>query len=231
LIARNDDTLVGQAGKGFSMLESSLTAGSNYVVKVKNYSRTGSVNARLTVQGADIHGFLTWPVPSSKQITLPYGRMDYIESNTYHSGIDIQGNDGAEIKSAANGQVVYAGNNGDYGNVVYINSIIEGKQTQTRYAHLQDISVAVGNIVSTGDLIGHMGSTGNTLGGSVLYFAVLESTDGNPCKTDDSNLVVKNPLDFFDTISVGSINYLSHPFAIGRTPMDTFTLTLLEGLR
>lgn len=222
LIARNDDSL-GQSGKGFSMFESTLTAGSNYVVMVKNYSRTGSVNARLTVQGADIHGFLTWPVPSSKQITLPYGRIDYIESIKYHSGIDIQGKTGAEIKSAANGQVVYAGNNGDYGNVVYINSLVEGKQTQIRYAHLQDISVAVGSVVSQGDLIGHMGSTGNTLGGSVLYFAVLESTDGSPGRIDDTNLVLKNPLDYFDTITEGNVDYLSFPFAIGRTPLDTTT--------
>jgi hypothetical protein len=62
-----------------------------------------------------------------------------------------------------------------------------------------------------------------------VYFAVLESTDGSPCKTDDTNVVTKNPLDYFDTISDGSVNYLSNPFAIGRTPMDTFTFNTVVG--
>lgn len=78
-----------------------------------------------------------------------------------HRGIDIALPTGTEILSGQDGVVTFAGNNGDYGNVVVIennNGIV------TKYAHCDSLLVSVGQTVSMGDVIGTVGSTGQSAG-------------------------------------------------------------------
>jgi len=79
-----------------------------------------------------------------------------------HYAIDIGGSIGVGIYASDNGVVVYAGwSNFGYGNLIVID---HGTGWQTFYAHLNDISVGCGQSVYQGDLIGLMGSTGNSTG-------------------------------------------------------------------
>ena len=86
-----------------------------------------------------------------------------------HAGIDFDGSTGDPIYAATDGRVQYATYNyGGYGNLVMI---MRKDGTQTRYAHLDKITVDKGDRVRAGDLIGTMGSTGDS-SGAHLHFEV-----------------------------------------------------------
>ncbi|MFJ7887361.1 M23 family metallopeptidase [Lysinibacillus xylanilyticus] len=63
--------------------------------------------------------------------------------------------------------------NGGYGNYVIVRHNIDGKTYDTLYAHLQSISVSVGQTVSQGDKIGVMGNSGSSTGQHV-HFEIYE---------------------------------------------------------
>jgi murein DD-endopeptidase MepM/ murein hydrolase activator NlpD len=89
----------------------------------------------------------------------------FISGNDYWSGhlaIDIAGAQGDPIWAADGGVVVYSGwSNGGYGNMIMID---HGTGWLTLYAHLSDTRAACGQSVGQGQVIGHMGSTGNSTG-------------------------------------------------------------------
>ncbi len=80
---------------------------------------------------------------------------------SYHKGIDIAGVGNRSIYAADNGTVTYAGWDGGYGNRIVIN---HNNGYKTTYSHLSSIDVHVGQTVQQGQVIGVMGSTGNSTG-------------------------------------------------------------------
>lgn len=95
-----------------------------------------------------------------------------------HRGIDIDGNTGDATYAADNGVVVYSGwNNWGYGNVVVIN---HGNGWQTLYAHLSAYNVGCGQSVYQGNVIGAIGSTGNSSGSHLHYEMMYNGTKVNP---------------------------------------------------
>lgn len=83
-----------------------------------------------------------------------------------HNGLDFGIAEGTPIKTTMDGQVISAGwNNQGYGNLV----IVENGATQTYYAHLSSIPVAVGDKVSAGSVIGLSGNTGRSTGPHLHY--------------------------------------------------------------
>lgn len=91
----------------------------------------------------------------------------------YHKGIDIANKAGGPILAADAGRVIVAGwpDNRGYANRVILD---HGNGTQTLYAHLLQVGVAVGQTVNRGDVIGQMGCTGRC-SGTHLHFEVLRS--------------------------------------------------------
>ncbi len=87
-----------------------------------------------------------------------------------HKGIDYAGEKGQEIVAAANGTVSFAGWKDGYGNCIIID---HRNGYQTVYGHLDEIKIQVGDKVTTGHLIGTMGSTGITTGAQ-LHFELLK---------------------------------------------------------
>lgn len=130
--------------------------------------------ARVPYQG----GAMAWPVPGYYSVTSPFGWRIHpiLGTQKFHSGIDIAapGPDpkrnfpGAAVVAANGGQVVYAGWYGGYGLVVIID---HGGGITTLYAHLSATSVGVGQQVSRGQTLGHVGSTGMSTGPH-LHFEV-----------------------------------------------------------
>lgn len=113
-------------------------------------------------------GFI-WPV-SGGYISSPFG------GGRRHTGIDIafRGNGyGSPIRAAAAGRVVFAGWGGSYGRMVKIDN---GGGVQTWYAHASSLLVKPGDVVSQGETIARVGSTGNSTGNH-LHFEV--QTSGN----------------------------------------------------
>jgi murein DD-endopeptidase MepM/ murein hydrolase activator NlpD len=85
-----------------------------------------------------------------------------------HEGIDITCAYGAPNRAAASGTVIYSGWLGGYGNLVVVD---HGNGLSTAYAHASALLVSVGQMVSQGDTVSLVGSTGNS-SGPHLHFEV-----------------------------------------------------------
>lgn len=77
----------------------------------------------------------------------------------FHYGLDMAANRGTPIQSVADGVVEIAQTESGYGNTIVI---AHDEVYKTRYAHLDEILVTVGQTVQQGDLIGKVGDTGFT---------------------------------------------------------------------
>jgi murein DD-endopeptidase MepM/ murein hydrolase activator NlpD len=113
-------------------------------------------------------GQLAWPVHGP--IASPFGpRADPITGAAgFHPGIDIGVSQGTPIHAPADGTVTQAEYDGGCGNAITID---HGDNLQTRYCHLSVIGVTRGQHVVLGQVVGEVGSTGNSTGPH-LHFEV-----------------------------------------------------------
>lgn len=116
-------------------------------------------------------GQMVWPVQGS--ITSYFGWR----WGSYHQGIDIGAPAGTPIRAADSGMVSFAGWNGGYG---YLVKIDHGGGKETWYAHMSKIAVSVGQKVSKGEVIGYVGSTGNSTGPHLHFEVRVGGTAVNP---------------------------------------------------
>lgn len=94
-----------------------------------------------------------------------------------HEGLDFAASHGTPIHSTADGVVVTAGWEGGYGRMVEIRHAFG---ITTRYAHLSQIRVSVGDRVSRGERIGDMGNTGRSTGTHLHYEVRIGGEAVNP---------------------------------------------------
>lgn len=119
-----------------------------------------------------------------------------------HKGIDLYNSPGTIIKSAADGEVIFAGKKNGYGNVV----IIKHSQTfKTLYGHNQKNLVKVGDKVKTGQPIALLVSTGNASGPHLHFEVLINNSQVNPeivlaCKFNFSKIKLRAPLDKYKII-------------------------------
>ena len=101
--------------------------------------------------------------PLTGPITSEFGWRTHpiFGGSKFHSGIDIGGDCGMEIKAARGGVVSHAGWIDGYGNTVMIE---HGGGLVTLYGHNQSFAVSVGEKVKQGQVIAYCGSTGNSTG-------------------------------------------------------------------
>jgi len=134
---------------------------------------------------AERSGTMTWPVPSSRWLTSPFqpeGRTDLPGQTRPHMGVDIGADYGAPVVATAGGTVMVVYNPWEgqntggygYGNYVVINHY---NGVATLYGHLKSAAVVLDQYVSAGEVIGYVGSTGNSTGPH-LHFEVR--VDGYP---------------------------------------------------
>ena len=100
-----------------------------------------------------------WPVQGS--ISSDYGYRHIFGGLNFHRGVDIPAPMGTAVHAAANGTVVFAGVKGSYGNLVIID---HGNGFQTLYGHNSGFLVKAGDVVSKGQTIAAVGSTGRSTG-------------------------------------------------------------------
>lgn len=113
-------------------------------------------------QSEQISGGLIQPV--NGRVSSGFGQR----ARGNHEGIDYAVPVGTPVVAATGGVVVYAGERGNYGNLVTIQS---PDGIETRYAHLSKIGVAKGDSVSAGQEIAKSGNTGLSTGPH-LHFEV-----------------------------------------------------------
>jgi len=128
---------------------------------------------------------LRQPVTGEIDETSPFGvRVDpFLHVPAMHTGIDFRGTYGEPIHATAAGTVSSAGWSGGYGQMVEID---HGNGLATRYGHLSEIDVKVGQSIRIGQVIGRLGSTGRSTGPHVHYETRVNGEAVNPQKFLDA---------------------------------------------
>lgn len=114
---------------------------------------------------------------------LPISNYVYISSGyrtahrPSHTGTDFAANYGTNILAWKAGTVIRASWNGGYGKCIEVS---HGNGFVTRYAHCSSFNVSVGQSVSQGQVIGFVGSTGNSTGNHLHFEVMVNGTFYNP---------------------------------------------------
>lgn len=131
---------------------------------------------------------LQWPLAGYYQISAIFDcdNPDCYSHNggkNGHGALDIPAPAGTPVTASADGVVTFAGfgdssnSYSGYGNIVVLD---HGDGILTHYAHLADISVSVGDVVSSGELVGTVGSTGIATGNHLDYAVWKEGQKVDP---------------------------------------------------
>lgn len=125
-----------------------------------------------------------WPTPGYYYITSPYGyRVHPIYGTyTFHSGIDIGAPYNASAIAPANGVVTWASWNGGYGNcvIVYLGEDAYGNSYKVLYGHLDSYAVSEGDIVTRGQTVGYVGTTGASTGYHLHFEVIINGVTADP---------------------------------------------------
>ena len=119
------------------------------------------------------NGTYQWPCPGY----YPSADDDFFGTRLHpiwgdyrtHYGVDMGAPSGTPIQAMGNGSIISAGWNGGYGNCVIVDL---GNGVQAMYAHMSGFAVSSGQTVNKGDVVGYVGSTGDSTGAH-LHFGVL----------------------------------------------------------
>lgn len=109
-------------------------------------------------------------MPLENAMSTPYGAKRIInkKKKSLHRGLDIKGREGEGVKSSNTGRIILAEGLFFGGNTIIID---HGQGIFTIYMHLSGFNARSGDIVSKGDVIGYVGSSGRA-SGSHLHFGV-----------------------------------------------------------
>lgn len=134
----------------------------------------GDISSNLgTVTVEETGGKFTWPCPSSRRVTSPFGYRVHpvLKTRRLHNGIDIGASHGSSIIAAGSGTVIGAAYNSSMGNYVMIS---HGNGITTVYMHCSSLLVRSGQKVTRGQQIARVGSTGLSTGPH-LHFSVMKN--------------------------------------------------------
>lgn len=117
--------------------------------------------------------------PTHGWVTSGFGtRIDpYTSKRAMHLGIDIANQPGIPVMATAKGVVTYASSSGGYGNMLVID---HGYGIRTRYGHLSQFKVHVGDHVERGEIVGNIGNTGRSTGPHLHYEVEVNGVCENP---------------------------------------------------
>ncbi len=121
------------------------------------------------------------PIAGEIDLSSGFGvRMDpFVRAMAMHTGLDFRSSTGDPVRATANGTVVSAGWSGGYGRMIEID---HGNGFSTRYGHLSEILVKVGQPVKIGQTIGRVGSTGRSTGPHLHYETRIDGEAVDPQK-------------------------------------------------
>ncbi|HLA20377.1 MAG TPA: M23 family metallopeptidase [Pseudolabrys sp.] len=121
------------------------------------------------------------PILGEVDMSSPFGaRMDpFLKGPAIHTGIDLRGDKGDPVRVTANGKVTIASWQGGYGNMVEVE---HGNGLSTRYGHMSEIDVRVGQTVRIGQTLGKIGSTGRSTGPHLHYETRVDGEAVDPQK-------------------------------------------------
>jgi murein DD-endopeptidase MepM/ murein hydrolase activator NlpD len=133
-------------------------------------------------------------VPETSRVVFPLPEGTWVKSDnfgprtdpitgeaSFHAGTDLAAAGGTPILAAADGRVVFAGMTGDTG-TIRILSTVSGEAVGTTYLHMwpDGILVTVGQMVTAGQQIGAVGSSGHSTGNHLHFEVHPGGTDAAP---------------------------------------------------
>ena len=131
-------------------------------------SRTGRLMSALP---------LRWPVRGPVKSEYGLRHSPWNGAWERHPGIDIGSPPGTPVTSPAPGRVVAASSQGGYGKHV---TLAHGNGVKSRYAHLKQLDVKLGQRIEKGQVIGLVGSTGRSTGPHLHYEVLVEGKRVDP---------------------------------------------------
>ncbi len=193
---------------GIRFSSSTTAAGREYLNR--------AVRPMVNLQAAEQFIF---PLAIPSPITSLFGfRIHPISGDQrFHAGTDIGAEQGTPVLAAQDGTVLTAEYSGGYGLMVVLEHKVKDAELQSRYAHLSDMLVEPGKTVKKGDVIGLVGSTGNSTGPH-LHFEMLENTaDG---------WVLVNPDSLVQTSLAKLVEALNNPMQAMNFKLSDLNLNL-----
>jgi len=159
----NGETKISAVEDMTSALESDLR-------NIKDVFDRNQIKLASTPSGWPVRGYITDGFGTRRN---PFDGAGYEP----HAGLDIATNYGSGIEATADGRVIFAGAFGGYGNIVVID---HGYGITTRYGHMSQINVRMGQYVTRGKVVGAVGSTGRSTGPHCHYEVRLHDRAVNP---------------------------------------------------
>jgi murein DD-endopeptidase MepM/ murein hydrolase activator NlpD len=208
----------------------------------RNFSEI--VASRLSGEEAAHYAVLMQTKGARQYLANPFGDLNWLPYVTsyygyrihpisgvkdLHRGVDIGLPLGTEIHSGQGGTITFAGYSGGYGNVVVID---DGEGLVSKYAHCDSLNVTAGQTVKTGDIIGTVGSTGNSTGAHLhleilknseyinpLFFADSGSYDPAPAYGDPGTPMGDGT---YAALIADAERHLGKPYIFGASGPDSF---------
>ncbi len=123
-----------------------------------------------------------------------YGDKSHEVSHSYHVGYDLASTKMAPVIASNKGKVVFAGENGIYGNMPLID---HGLGLYTLYGHCSKLLVKEGDEVTPGEVIARTGTSGLALGDHLHFGILVQGTEVRPVEWFDGKWIKTNIDDVF----------------------------------
>lgn len=169
----------------------------NETMRLKNEDLIHSIGKGLSsdmLQGWKIKRF--YPLKNGQRVAsygderhYYYGDKSNIVSHSYHVGYDLASTKMATIKTSNKGTVVYANENGIYGNMPMID---HGLGLYSLYGHCSQLLVNEGDEVRAGDVIAKTGISGLALGDHLHFGLLVQGIEVRPVEWFDKEWIRKN---------------------------------------
>lgn len=155
-------------GDGGILAAEFVNRGRSY--RAARYAPSGDPPGYFTPDGRSVRkDFLRSPVKFTRVSSVfdPKRRHPVLNTIRAHRGVDYAAPTGTLVRASGDGTVRFAGANGGYGNIVILE---HGGAVSTHYAHLSQIAnIGVGDRVTQGETIGHVGMSGLATGPHLHY--------------------------------------------------------------
>jgi len=160
-------------------------------------------------------GSYIWPLPgsqSSYNISSGFGwRICPFHGKEFHPAIDISASTGTPVYASASGTVIIARTRNSFGNSI---SIEHSGNVYTMYNHLSSINVKEGDTVKKGDLIGKVGSTGDSTGPH-LDFRVYDGENNSTAAVNPIDWINSHQSSEGDDIVEYALQFVGNPYVWG----------------
>ncbi len=167
----------------YKALEDQLEA-EGYQLAAEAAAKQAAAEAMIVESGGTVEntpGEYAWPTQSNWYITSNYGwRICPFHGREFHNGVDIvltSGTNGSPVYAIADGMVTRASRYGGYGNCIQIG---HGGGYSSLYGHLSGYNCSAGQFVKKGQVIGYIGSTGNSTGPHLHFTVFKDGAITNP---------------------------------------------------